>query len=571
MCRKRRMPVGVEDFKKLVEQCYFVDKTRFIQELLDTHGDVTLITRPRRFGKTLTLSMLQYFFTQEKAETNRALFHGLAIERAGEHYMAEQGTRPVIFFTLKDIKMRDWASCIGKLRYTLAMLFEQFHDLEQSDRLSQGQRKRFSDFLHDRVEAEIWENSLQVLCQCLERHFGQKVLLLIDEYDAPIQCAWEHGYYAEAISFFRNFFGAALKTNSALDFAVITGVLRISKESIFSALNNLKISSVLKGNYPDVMGFTQDETRTMASDLGYEDKLPELREWYDGYNFSGVEIYNPWSVINYFADGCHPQPYWANTSGNAILAEMLEHVSAEQEKELYTLLTMGTIAAPIRENVIYADIHEDRNALYMMLLTTGYLKAVPSDMDGTDYCTLQIPNQEVRKVYADEIFSRLTRTAAGGNPARFFEYLVTGNVEDFEKELSYLLETIVSFHDTAKNPEAFYHGFLNGMLAILSPKTYEIQSNKESGYGRFDIALFPKRADRAGVLMEFKAAGSLKTLNAKAKAALAQMECRDYTAEFRKRGIHEVWTYGIAFRGKKVRIIGKNMGESQPKNSPIKP
>ena len=273
MEQHKRMPVGVDDFKELREEYYFVDKTKFIRELIDGHSDVTLITRPRRFGKTLTMSMLYYFFANENAEENRKLFDGCAIAEAGEKYIAEQGTRPVVFLTLKDVKMDTWEGCQKKMGLALASLYDRFGVLATSEKLSGYQKQIFAEVLNRKTNTAVLEDTLQHLSGCLEAHYGQKPVLLIDEYDAPIQSAWEHGYYDKAIGFFRNFFGAALKTNASLEFAVLTGVLRISKESIFSALNNLDVSSVVSGSYAEMLGFTSAEVTRIANDLG----VPERR------------------------------------------------------------------------------------------------------------------------------------------------------------------------------------------------------------------------------------------------------------------------------------------------------
>ena len=554
MKQNKVMPVGVDDFKKLREQYYFVDKTKFIQDLIDGHSDVTLITRPRRFGKTLTMSMLYYFFTNENAGENRKLFNGTEIAAAGEAYMAEQGTRPVVFLTLKDVKMNTWEACLKKMGQKMASLYNRFGILGDSNKLSAYQKRIYSGILDGNADAEALEDGLQHLSECLETHYEKKPILLIDEYDVPIQSAWEHEYYDRAIGFFRNFLSAALKTNPALGFAILTGVMRIAKESIFSALNNLKVSSVAQGSYADIMGFTTDEVEKMAADLGHADKTEELKEWYDGYNFSGKEIYNPWSVISYFDEECKAKPYWVHTSGNGILANMLEHTDAAQEKNLYKLLRMKAVATRIKETVLYSDIYRDSAALYTMLLTTGYLKMVPGIFgDDPEYCTLAIPNKEIRTVYASEILEKLEQGGKSFDSVAFLENLLAGNAKEFSGELSRYLETMVSYHDTS-NHEGFYHGFMLGILAVLASR-YHVRSNRESGYGRFDLAVFPKHKGQAGVLMELKVAKTEGELQKEAETALAQIEEMDYLAEFRAQGIENVWKYGIAFCGKKLNVV----------------
>lgn len=554
MKNNKRMPVGIDDFKKLREGYYFVDKTKFIQELIDGHSDVTLITRPRRFGKTLTMSMLYYFFTNKSAEENRKLFDGTSVAEAREPYMKEQGTRPVVFITFKDVKTDTWETCLDKIKLLAAELYDNFNELADSDKITPYQAECFKEILARRANPGLLENALKLLSQCLETHYGRKPVLLIDEYDVPIQSAWEHGYYDKAIGFFRSFFGAALKTNPALNFAVLTGVLRISKESIFSDHNNLEVSSVISGAYADVFGFTAADVERMANDLGVSDRIHEIREWYDGYYFSGHEIYTPWSVIMYFKNGCKAKPYWVNTSGNAILGEMLEHMDEAQEKDLYELLKMNAIGIQVEDSLIYADIFQNKAALYTLLLTTGYLKAVPGVFDETDddYCTVSIPNREVRSVFAKEIVNRLQRANPRFHAVAFHENLPAGRAEPFAKALSIYMETLASFHDTA-NRESFYHGFMLGMMALLVPR-YRVQSNRESGYGRFDLAIFPRREGQPGVLMELKVAQSESEMEKEARAALGQIYEMDYMAEFRAQNVGTVWKYGIAFCGKKLVV-----------------
>ncbi|MBO6293365.1 MAG: AAA family ATPase [Selenomonas sp.] len=404
--QRKAMPVGVEDFKDLVTKNYhFVDKTRFIKELLDARGGVTLITRPRRFGKTLALSMLQYFFCMENAEENRKLFAGLDIEKAGEQYMQAQGTRPVVFLTLKEVRSTGFTSMLEALSEFLWKLYGKFDYLAGSERLSAREREYFSTIWNEKAGAEKMKTALSNLMGMLEKHHGEKPLLLLDEYDAPILAAWENGYYRECMDFMRGFLGSALKTNPSLSFAVLTGVARISKESIFSGLNNLKVCSVLTERYSDIFGFTQAEAARLMEDCEVKDKLPELKQWYDGYLFGNTEIYNPWSVIQFVDNGCKFQRYWINVSGNSILGVLLKSVDEARYEELQGLLRFraSSVVALVDEGIIYPDIGTDSNALYMMLMTTGYLKAIETwqDARGRWWCRLQIPNREVLLAYED--------------------------------------------------------------------------------------------------------------------------------------------------------------------------
>ena len=553
------MPVGVDDFKRVREEYYYVDKTDLIRSLIDGHSQVTLITRPRRFGKTLAMSMLYYFFTMKDAKLNRNLFEGCSVERAGEKYMALQGSKPVIFLSLKDIKEANISDMLSSFEELSKRIYYQFRYLLDGDTLLPGEKASFLAILDCKASRRELQFSLSNLMTYLARYYQQPVMILIDEYDTPIQTSWEYGYYDEAIVFMRNYLSSVLKSNPDLDFAVITGVLRIAKESIFSSLNNLKVSSLVSGSYAEAMGFTEEEVRKMAADFNAVENMPQIKEWYDGYSFAGKDIYNPWSVINYFDNQARPGLYWLNTSGNSILAELLKHVDKKQEKELKSLLQGGSVTTRIDESVIYDDIYKNRNALYTMLLTTGYLTlADEPKMHGyLPSASLRIPNREVCSVYAKEIVSRIEAMEGSPNLLELMENLLNGNAEEFSEGLNEYLLTLASYYDTA-NRENFYHGFVLGLLALLVPD-YKVRSNRESGYGRFDVAIFPSHRQGNGVIMEFKVAESENELPAKAEEALAQIESMDYLAEFRNQKIEEVWLYGIAFCGKKCHIRMKSI------------
>ena len=549
------MPVGVDDFRRVREEYYYVDKTDFIRQLIDGHAQATLITRPRRFGKTLSLSMLYYFFTNKEAEANRVLFEGSNIEKAGERYMAEQGSRPVVFLSLKDIKQSDMDNMLAMFAYTMQTLYDSFSYLQEADVLSVQEKRYFSKVLEGRASSVELQFSLKNLTAFLAGYHQKSVLVLIDEYDAPIQYAWDYGYYDEAIVFVRNYLSSVLKTNPSLDFAVLTGVLRIAKESIFSSLNNMEVASVACGGYLDVMGFTYAEIQQMAADFGVEDKLPEIKAWYDGYNFAGQEIYNPWSAINYFRNNCRPAAYWVNTSGNTILRHMLEHADPSQGKSLAALLAGKKISAGLDEGVIYAEIYQNSDALYSMLLTTGYLTMVdyPDPYIEDDGCTLRIPNREIRTLFKKEVMRHLSSKGSGSELLRnLVNSLLSGNGAEFEESLAEFLRLVASFHDTAAR-ESFYHGLVLGLLATLMPR-FEVVSNRESGYGRFDIAIFPGPGQSAGALLEFKVAEKEEEMPERAREALAQIKANKYASEFEQRGVKEVWQYGIAFCGKKCQI-----------------
>ena len=546
------MPIGIDDFAKVRSNYYFVDKTAFIGEFLKNHAEVTLFTRPRRFGKTLTLSMMRYFLDIEGAEEHRHLFDGLAVAD-DPAAIAEQGTRPVLFLTLKGWKGLTWNVLQVRVRQQLGDLFSA-HDVILSDDLKEYDRRKFQSILDGTGDFAALSDALAFLLRLLEFHYGRKPVLLLDEYDVPIRSAWEHGYYDEAIDFFREFYSAALKTNPSLDFAVMTGVLRIAKENIFSALNNLKVDSVLQMQYPEAFGFTTAEVEQMAGELGHPDRLQELRYWYDGYRFDGHEICNPWSVVNYFDRACTPAPYWVNTSGNTVLAELMKSADRVHFEALDTLLRGGTVSAFLEEGVIYSDIGEDQDALYTMLCTTGYLTIDHTDsVAGETEYVLRLPNREMRALFRQEIVKRYQKGFGKSALVALMRALLRGDADRVQYGFESYLEKLASFYDTAKGNEAFYHGFVLGMTAILIP-AYDVRSNRESGRGRYDLAAMPQEQGQPGFLLEFKTAERAEELGARAQEALAQIEEKDYLAEFRTRGVESVHRYGIAFCGKKVQV-----------------
>ncbi len=553
---RKAMPIGVEDFCELRKGYYFVDKTRFIRQLLDERSKVTLLTRPRRFGKTLTMSMLDWFFSIDKANNSRELFTGLDIERAGAPYMKACGQYPVVFLTFKDTNGLDWKAMRGLFGNYISMLFLRYTYLLEGPRVQEPLKKRFQQIVDMTADEVQLSTALVLLMEMLRQYHGRRVILLIDEYDAPIQQAWENGFYRECIAFQKQLLGSALKSNDNLEFAVLTGVLRVAKESIFSDLNNLDVCSVLSTRYEDIIGFTPDEVSKMANDLHREDRLPEIRKWYDGYRFGEAEIYNPWSVINFFRNDCFGD-YWVNTSGNGILRALLEKADAQRIESLQTLLDGGRIQVTLNERVIYEDIGRDKSALYTMLLLTGYLTTAPVTAARRNRYALRIPNEEIRDIYTTEILNHLAKGLDTDTFDDLFDYLLHGDRKNFAAQLQKILLGIISTYDAA-NKESFYHGFMLGLSTLLLRSDYLVESNRESGYGRFDMAIFPKDPQKSGVILEFKAAASEADLESKANEALAQIEARHYDEEFQKRGIQNVWKYGIAFCGKKIHVAMAN-------------
>lgn len=554
------MPVGVDNFREMVSRdYYFVDKTNFIKELLDNKNKVTLITRPRRFGKTLAMRMLQEFFDINAAGCDT--FKGLNISRAGEKYIQHRGKYPVIFFSLKDIATGNYQDALRDLCGKISDLYAEYGFLAESPALNEREKEYFLSVYniadHEQYGRDKWGKSLKMLTVYLWKHYGAKTILLLDEYDAPIQHAWEDGYYEDMIRFMRQFYSEVLKGNDALEFAVLTGVLRVAKESIFSGLNNLKVCSVLSEAYSDVFGFTGEEVARMAADLQMEDKLPEIREWYDGYSFGGSEIYNPWSVIMYFDAKCKPAPYWVNTSGNGIIKYMLDRLDGRGREDLQSLMDGNAISKQVQEGIIYEEIGSNADDLYTMLLTTGYLKCT-SSQDGLlgTYMDLQIPNLEILRLFTREIAQNFTGYRGVSDITNMMDEMLKGNAVLFEEDLNRILRNSVSYHDAA-NGESFYHGMMLGFCVLLKD-SHIVESNRESGYGRFDLALIPTDRRYYGVIMEFKRAADEGQLEEKALEALAQIEELSYIAEFQQRQIEKVWKYGIAFCGKKVCLRGQS-------------
>ncbi len=549
-----KMPLGVENFRDLVEGGYaYVDKTYFIKELLDNGIPVTLLIRPRRFGKTLTLSMVKEFFDINNKDKN--IFEGLKIAEAGAEYMQHRGRYPVVFLSMKMAAAGGWQETYSIIQLIISRVYSEYKYLADSAVLDEDEKAYYWRVKRGSEECRYDDllGSLKNLTTMLYKHHGVKPILLIDEYDAPIQYAWEKGFYDEMISFMRQFYSDVLKTNESLNFAVLTGVLRVAKESIFSGLNNLMVCSVLSENYNDAIGFTYEEVAKLAEMVGRQDKLPEIKEWYDGYNFGGVEIYNPWSVIQYFQANCKPGAYWVNTSANGIIQRMLQGLAKKNENRIQKLMAGCSIQVTVHENIIYSEIGRNSDDLYSILLNTGYLKAVHAESDNYDEkVELQIPNKEISSLFRTEIAHNLNGYSGVSDVWDMLESMLDGDLDEFDMNLESILKNNVSFHDTA-NGESFYHGMMLGFCVLLKD-THIVKSNRESGYGRFDLALIPKSSESQGVILEFKRAESEAQLQEKAREALKQIEDMDYITELQERQIHKVWKYGIAFYGKRIAM-----------------
>ena len=544
----KAMPIGIEDFKDVRENYYFVDKTDFIRQLIDAHSNAIMITRPRRFGKTLTMSMLDYFFSIDRKKDSANLFQGLAIERAGADYMKHQGQYPVVFVSFKNIQGCTWNDMLDDMSIIFSGMYRKFGYLMQSNAVDDGLKVYFQKIVYKKATPTELRFALVRLTDMLKMHYGKPAIVLIDEYDAPIQQARKCGFYDECTNFMQCFLGSALKTNESLDFAVLTGVFRIITESICSGLNNLDDYSLLRDKYSNIFGFTPQEIAKLMSDVGKPEVLPELKQWYDGYQFGNTEIYNPLSVISYIDNHCLPRPYWMNTSNNSILRELVSHADYLLMKELLGLLHDIPISVSLNEGAMYDQIGKDRSAAYTMLLLRGYLAI--SEKIPTSYArySLRIPNEEIKRVYSMEILNTIIDGVDKNTFDGLFNLLCTGQHKDFAYLLQKLLLQFASTYGTV-DKENFYHGFMLSMAALFLGRNYTVESNRESGYERFDLAIFPKDTNKAGVLMEFKAAESESMLQEKSQEALQQIEDKKYDAEFAKRGITTVWKYGVAFCG----------------------
>ena len=543
---KKSLPIGITNFQELIQgNYYFIDKTKLIEDILQDGSKVTLFTRPRRFGKTLNMSMLQYFWDIHNAEANRKLFQGLHIESSP--YFTEQGKYPVIFLSLKDIKERTWEECKKEIKKWLSDLYDKYHFLRDS--FNQRDLKYFEDIWLEKEEGS-YSNALKDLSKYLCQYYQKKVVILIDEYDTPIVSAYENGYYEEAIAFFRNLYSAALKDNEYLQVGVMTGILRVAKEGIFSGLNNLAVYGILDEKYSSSFGLTEEEVEQALHYYEMEYNLPKVKEWYDGYRFGKTEIYNPWSIISYIMNK-KIEPYWIGTSSNALINQMLEKARKEESdifQKLENLFQGNSILQKIQKGSDFHDlVHVEE--VWQLFLYSGYLTVAREEEQG--FYQLKIPNKEVYSFFQESFIQKFL-----GNVTNFSALVVAlteKNWGHFEELLQTVLLNSLSYFDMSMEEEKIYHVFMIGLLSVLQ-EHYYIHSNLESGYGRYDISIEPKEKNRAGFILEFKIAKSEEELEKKAKEALLQIQKKRYDTEMKERGIQEIVKLGIAFYGKKVKI-----------------
>ncbi len=554
--RKKPLPVGISDYIRAQAEYYYVDKTLLIREFLDRKAFVSLFTRPRRFGKTLNMDMLRVFFETSKEDTSR-YFTDKAIWKCGAEYREHQGRYPVIFLTFKDVKYNSWEAAFTKIAELLQEEFGRHSELADSDKLEPYEKEYFRKILGGQVTEVELSASLQKLSKMLAAHYGKAPVIIIDEYDTPIQEGYSKEYYDEIVGFMRILFSGAFKDNRYLSYGFLTGILRIAQESIFSGLNNLSVNSVMDEEYDGFFGFTEAEVREMLDYYGVPEREEEIRSWYDGYLFGQKEIFNPWSVINYISRGCLAQAYWVHTGKNEILEDVLRTASDDIIEKLHALLQGERVIARIDQNVVYRSLTEEPSNIYSLLLVAGYLKTLKKELqgDGTWLCEVSVPNREIAVVYKSEILSHLVQIGAMGRAAanKIAESLYAADTAKLQDGIAEYMERTISFYDAGA--EGFYHGLMLGLVALMDTQ-YRIRSNRESGDGRYDICLFPRSAKYPGIIMELKWGRDLKDeeLDALSADALDQISRKGYDTEMREEGAGDILKIGIAFSGKRLKI-----------------
>lgn len=548
--KNKSLPIGVSDFKLATSGYYYVDKTLMIRDFLDKKPMVSLFTRPRRFGKTLNMDMLRVFFEKTNDDTS-VYFKDKQIWQCGDYYTKHQGQYPVIFLTFKDVKSMTWEETFQKIRRLISLEFIRHNELETSSVLTAYEKEQYHLLAKDSGDEVDCQMGLQLLSLLLHKHYGRECIIIIDEYDTPIQQGHTCNFYPEIVNFMRNFFSGGLKDNPHLAFGFLTGILRVAKESIFSGMNNLKTYSILDDGYSSYFGFTEKEVKDMLRYYGKDDKYNELSEWYDGYRFGNTEIFNPWSVINYISDNCFPKAFWQSTGSNEIIGEIIQTATPEITKDLYKLLCGEKIAAYIDTGVIYPEVQNNPYSIYSFLLVAGYLKVanIYPQSDGNFMCDVAIPNKEITFVYEKEV---LNRTNQNSLAISISQAIFSKDTQKLQALLEDFMVKSISSIDGAN--EGFYHGMMLGLCAILGNR-YKIRSNRESGLGRFDIQLMPLTKGMPGFIFEFKHTKDEHTdLSALADSALQQIEAKKYDTELRDNGVNSIISIGIAFRGKSAVV-----------------
>lgn len=555
---KKRIPIGISDFKRLIEGGYlFVDKTLLIQELVEKGTIVTLIPRPRRFGKTLNLSMVRYFFEKSEHDTSH-LFSSLNIWKS-ESCRAMQGQFPVIFFSLKDIKHTSWEKTFESLRRLIASEFQRHDYLLEGNFLKAPEKDNYIKILHEEESQTLFEESLKLLTKWLHRYHNKLVVVLIDEYDTPAHASYVGGYYETLIPFLRNWLSGGLKDNSSLERGVLTGILRIAKESIFSGLNNDSTYTIIDEKFNDKFGLLESEVKDLLEQYGLESKLVEVRSWYDGYQVGSCKgIYNPWSVMKYIAENGALAPYWVNTSDNALMKQLITTGTDALKIDVEILMKGGIIEKNIEEGIVFSNLKKNSDALWSLLLYSGYLTITKAPSYGVP-TGMRIPNIEVGEVYKTMVREWFDESITRDDYNLLLRSLTSGDIDTFSKIFQRFLISSLSFFDiSSEEPEKVYHIFVLGMLVGLGDH-YEVKSNRESGLGRYDVMLIPKKPKDLAIIMEFKKVGSSEKIDLETVAdqALKQIEDKKYPQELRARGIKHILHLGFAFRGKEVLIRSK--------------
>ena len=541
---KKPLPIGIDDFKTIIEEdYYYADKTEMIEKLLDDGAGVTLFTRPRRFGKTLNMSMLNYFFNLKKKEENRKLFENLYISKS--KYMNQQGEYPVIYLSFKDIKALNWEKCYFMTRRLITYLYNEFEFLRE--KLNKKDLSDFDKVWLDEKDAD-WENSLKNLLRYLYEYYNKKVVVLIDEYDTPIVSGYNNGYKKEVLALYRSLYSTVLKSNTHLQFSVMTGILRIAKEGIFSGLNNLQVYNIFEKNFSEYYGLTEEEVLEGLKYYNLEYEINDVKDWYDGYQFGNTEVYNPWSIINFLKNG-KLKPYWQGTAGNETINELLDRGNKEIFDDLEKLFRKETVYKKIRD---FTEFTADINEIWELFLYSGYLTTSGEQKD-REY-PLRIPNREIMEFFEDRFIDRFT-----GNYQKFSDtirYLRAGNIEKFGEILQEEILSSLSYFDTDKD-EKYYKVFLIGIFVALM-NDYRRLSERESGHGRADLILEPKKKENPGYIFEFKVANSEEELESYAEEGFEQIEKKKYDIELINRGVTEIIYIGLAFYKKKLKMKYEN-------------
>ena len=550
---KKAIPVGIENFKELREEgYYYVDKTFLIYEILINKAKVTLFTRPRRFGKTLNMSMLKYFFNIENKEENRKLFENLKI--SDSTYMSEQGKYPVIFISLKDLKENNWEECLESIKDIMYKVFNDYEFLRE--KLNLVEKRQFDKIWEMTGNEKNFKTSLLDLSKYLNKYYSKKVIILIDEYDAPIINAFNNGYYNEAINFFQVFYSSALKTNDSLKYGILTGITRIIKEGIFSGLNNLKVDTILDKRYAEYFGILENEVIEMLDYFKIEYKMEEVRTWYNGYIFGDSKVYNPWSIVK-FVDNQEIKAYWANISGNTLLENMMDHAGESVYADLKKFTEGESIEKYISDGTTIKSLLSSNDEIWQLFLYSGYLTKSDEQTERTESkntYNLKIPNREIRSYFGDLFLNRFFGTEVKTNI--LIKALENGDIKKFEKTLGEIMINMLSHFDLDSEMEKIYQVFMIGLVGFLMGR-YEIISNNESGYGRYDLAMIPIKSNEKAYLMEFKISKTEKGMSAKAQEALKQIDEKKYDTRLKARGIKNILKIGVAFYGKEVKVVFK--------------